>query len=382
MHIKEHLNINIIIIVIGIFAYLFMVGGASASTWTVCASGCDYTMIQNAINNASAGDTILVRDGTYFENVIITKQLTLSGIGMPVVDARGSGSAITLSADGIALQGFTAIRSGLYYGDAGINVTSSSNTLSGNNASNNYDGIDLWSSSNNNILNGNNANSNNYTGIYLDSSSNNTLNGNKANSNNYTGIYLYYSSNDTLISNNASNNIYYGIYLSDSSNNKIYNNIFNNTENVNFYDTKINTWNITRQSSTNIIGGPYLGGNFWANPNGKGFSRTCTDSDKDGICDSPYTLDSNNIDYLPLVYKPTTQDNIIPFPGFTTFPTDPDSDGLYEDINGNGRKDFSDVVLFFDDLEWVAANEPVASFDFNGNGRIDFDAVVRLFEEL
>ena len=38
----------------------------------------------------------------------VNKQLTLRGIGMPVVDARGSGSAITLAADGIILEGFTA----------------------------------------------------------------------------------------------------------------------------------------------------------------------------------------------------------------------------------------------------------------------------------
>ncbi len=63
-------------------------------------------------------------------------------------------------------------------------------------------------------------------------------------------------------------------------------------------------------------------------------------------------------------------------------PTDPDNDSLYEDINGNGRKDFNDVVIFFENLEWVAANEPAASFDFNSNGRIDFADVVKLFEEL
>jgi len=29
--------------------------------------------------------------------------------------------------------------------------------------------------------------------------------------------------------------------------------------------------------NTNIIGGPNLGGNFWANPSGTGFSQTCID---------------------------------------------------------------------------------------------------------
>lgn len=73
----------------------------------------------------------------------------------------------------------------------------------------------------------------------------------------------------------------------------------------------------------------------------------------------------------------------VPFPcDLCKTPTDSGGDGLYEDINGNGRKDFSDVVLFFSYLEWVPIYEPIPSFDFNGNGRIDFNDIIRLFEEL
>ena len=66
------------------------------------------------------------------------------------------------------------------------------------------------------------------------------------------------------------------------------------------------TWNITRQSGSNIINGLYLGGNFWAKPGGNGYSQKCIDSEPDGICDLPYELNSNNIDYLPLTYKPAS----------------------------------------------------------------------------
>ena len=69
-------------------------------------------------------------------------------------------------------------------------------------------------------------------------------------------------------------------------------------------------------------------------------------------------------------------------PGATGVPQDSDGDGQYEDVNGNGRKDFADVVLFFDRMTWIAANEPVAAFDINGNGRIDFADVVALFNRL
>ncbi|MDN7025301.1 T9SS C-terminal target domain-containing protein [Methanoculleus sp. FWC-SCC1] len=66
-------------------------------------------------------------------------------------------------------------------------------------------------------------------------------------------------------------------------------------------------------------------------------------------------------------------------PGYADPPTDPDGDGLYEDLNGSGRLDFADVVVYFEQMEWIADNEPVDCFDYNGNGRIDFNDIVVLF---
>jgi photosystem II stability/assembly factor-like uncharacterized protein len=70
------------------------------------------------------------------------------------------------------------------------------------------------------------------------------------------------------------------------------------------------------------------------------------------------------------------------FPGMTTLPTDPDNDGVYEDTNGNGRTDFADLTLYFLQMDWIGANEPVTAFDPNGNGRIDFADLSALFAEL
>ena len=74
--------------------------------------------------------------------------------------------------------------------------------------------------------------------------------------------------------------------------------------------------------------------------------------------------------------------DVVPLPGYSYPPTDPDQDGLYEDLNGNGMIDFDDVVLYFEYLEWIEDNEPNACFDFNGNGWTDFDDLVKLFEEV
>ena len=85
----------------------------------------------------------------------------------------------------------------------------------------------------------------------------------------------------------------------------IYKNILNN--NFYFYGTSYNNyWNISKQAGKNIIGGLYLGGNFWASLDRAGFSQKCLDDDENGICDIPHTLDGNNSDYLPLAYKPKT----------------------------------------------------------------------------
>jgi parallel beta-helix repeat protein len=302
---------------------ILLANSTNAATLTVCPGGCVYSSIQTAINASSNGDTIQVQSGIYYENVLIIKQLTLSGIGMPVVDANGSGSAITLAADGIILEGFTATGGG-YRPEAGIKVTSNNNMIRGNIAnSNNWEGIDLWSSSNNtlrdnnasnndygiwlssssnNTLSGNNVNSNNYDGIWLFSSHNNTLRDNNAISNNNEGIWLWSSSDNTLSGNLASNNVY-GIYLSSSSNNKIYHNNFINNTNQPYDNVGINSWDSDYPS----------GGNYWSDYPGVDL-KSGPDQNipgTDGIGDTPLNISGREQDRYPLM-KPYGR--VITFP--------------------------------------------------------------------
>jgi PKD repeat protein len=74
--------------------------------------------------------------------------------------------------------------------------------------------------------------------------------------------------------------------------------------------------------------------------------------------------------------------SVVQVPTGTALPTDTNGDGLYDDVNGNGRGDFNDVVVYFNEMSWISANEPMALFDYNGNGRIDFADVVWLFNNL
>jgi nitrous oxidase accessory protein len=65
--------------------------------------------IQAAIFAAHAGDIILVLEGTYYEHIKVDKSVILRGQGMPVLDATASGSAITLKANSITVDGFRVV---------------------------------------------------------------------------------------------------------------------------------------------------------------------------------------------------------------------------------------------------------------------------------
>jgi PKD repeat protein len=77
-----------------------------------------------------------------------------------------------------------------------------------------------------------------------------------------------------------------------------------------------------------------------------------------------------------------TPDQPVALPGMSEIPTDPDADGIFEDLNANSRIDFADVTIYFNQMEWISENEPVSLFDINGNSRIDFADIVALFEEV
>lgn len=125
-----------------------------------------------------------------------------------------------------------------------------------------------------------------------------------------TGIYMREDCHDNELANNTvifSNGS--GVHLLENSNdNRIYNNYFNNTVNVNSEDTIGNIWNTTKKPGTNIVGGPFLGGNFWANLNRTGFSQISNDSNSDGFCDLPYKVNGSDFDYLPLASPPALQE--------------------------------------------------------------------------
>lgn len=117
---------------------------------------------------------------------------------------------------------------------------------------------------------------------------------------NYDGIFLQNVTTGNISGTRISENQHIGLIVNTTSNTILHNNIFNNSASV-FVDQYSwnNGWNISLTSGTNIVGGPNLGGNFWATPNNTGFSQTHADRG-DGICNGSFILASGQIDYLPL----------------------------------------------------------------------------------
>lgn len=108
--------------------------------------------IRAAIATARPGDVIEVQGGTHCEHIKVDKPIVLRGLEMPVLDATASGSAIVLKADGITVVGFRIINAGSWpkvdSTSAGIVVLSDGNRITGNDVSNNFNGLLILGSNN------------------------------------------------------------------------------------------------------------------------------------------------------------------------------------------------------------------------------------------
>ncbi len=270
---------------------MFVAASAMAASATTIYVPDNYVTIQEAVNASNGGDMIIVRDGTYTENIGVDKSLTIrseNGSAFTTVIAADSDLHVfRVTADYVVINGFTVkggnddefySKAGIYlfldvdycnisdnnasYNGDGIWLHGSSNNMIANNIANsnsNY-GIFLFSICDNNILINNTVNSNNVTGIELWGSNNNVIMNNTA-SGNDRGICLFDSSNNILIGNNASNNNYgsyhYGIYLLKSRNNSLTNNILSKND-YGTYLLKSKNNNLTNNILSNNGYGIYM----------------------------------------------------------------------------------------------------------------------------
>ena len=256
--------------------------------WVVDSSGTgDFTSIQTAINSAYHGDSIYVKNATYYEHLTINKTLSLFGENKQTTIIDGGGvdleSVIVVNAYNVTISGFT-IRNSRSGGNAIWIESFNSTRISNNIISNNGDGIRVLHSYGN-IISNNIVKDNPDTAIGFNWAFNNTVENNEI-FGNYIGIGGGFEPcyGNIFFRNNFTSN---GIAVQvDFSNSKFYNNIFSaNAKQVDVYTSTFNaSWDDGYPS----------GGNYWSDYTG-------IDANHDGIGDTPYIIDANNQDNYPLV---------------------------------------------------------------------------------
>jgi len=206
---------------------------ASAADLTVGAQG-RLSTIQQAVDAAKPGDTVRVAPGTYTENVVVNKQLTITAIsGRPTVQAADpSKDVFLLSSPGVRIDGLT-----ITGGASGVEIQGVSKCVVTNViAQDNVRAVYLANSTQNEISNSNLA-GNGY-GVYGDGASNNTISSNVATGERGNGIalgdgiFLNYGDSNIITRNNLSANHVFGISLYTSTRNIISNNTMSDNDNV------------------------------------------------------------------------------------------------------------------------------------------------------
>jgi parallel beta-helix repeat protein len=219
----------ILISFLGIFNFLFK-NSASAETISVCSSGCNYSTIGEAVNQAKAGDLILVGDGSYNESVTIDKPLIIkSENGPEKCTVYHLGFPFIISTSSVQIEGFTLIGTSMwgYWGPTGgIFLNGNNNTIINNVFLNSDYGIYL-KDANQNIIKNNTFKNINHGIYFFSSSSENEISDNYLETNT-SGIKLY-GNNNKIKGNTISAKGKYGIWILNSRNNYLSNNSLTNS---------------------------------------------------------------------------------------------------------------------------------------------------------
>lgn len=391
------IGISKLITLLLVFLILILSSGIGTADEIFVQSG---ESIQAAVNSAVSGDVIIVKPGTYTENINVTVHnlVIKSESGNPtntIIMAKDPAlDVFSIESNKVTISGFKIMEAkkdhagvymykcknctvensrllnntvGVYLknsdynlildnligkGDKGV-VTEQSNynTISGNRASKNRYGFYVPNSEGN-IISNNTLSENKDYGILLSTGVSNTLSENNA-SNNGRGIYLGNSDNNKISDNTVTSNEVFGLFICPKSDkNSVLNNYFNNTVNAIPNNGTDNIYNIEKTAGTNIVGGPYLAGNYWANPNGFGPSEITPDTDEDGIADKVYRLENSDyVDRMPLV-DAEVKETILPVANFST------------NVTGG---DLPLSVQFTD----LSENENERIWDFESDGNLD-----------
>ena len=306
------------------------------TTWTVDNNGpADFSLIQDAVNAASPGDIIQVKAGTYYENVVINKTVSLVGENRAntIIDGNKTDSTVFVTdANNFTISGFTIQGAGAFFGmPAGIYLKNSNNSVVHNNIFRNNTLAAVWVwYCDNSAVSGNVIIDNVGTALDVSSSNNVTIESNTIRNNEY-GISLFFADNCTIIKNTVTGSEDFGIAIDGSGNVVVENTISYNDEGINLYGSELATYD-NEIYHNNFIGNDWQalsgglvsfwddgypsGGNYWSD-------HVCTGNPSDGS--QPYVIGIDSVDHYPFQ----------------------DRNGWYipGDVNGDGIVDILDLRI-------------------------------------
>lgn len=200
-------------------------------------SGDQYKSITEAVNAAQPGDTITISPGTYSENVVVTKSVTIKAASpgsTTVTAADPSKDVFLVQGKNIRIEGLTITGA---TGASGVHVQGASACfVTGISAHGNDKAVYLDGATNCEVSSSSLAD--NGYGVYCDNSSHNTISNNVATGEKGgstalgDGIYMYYSDSNTVTHSNLSSNHVYGLSIFHSSGNTISNNSILKNEDI------------------------------------------------------------------------------------------------------------------------------------------------------
>jgi len=316
----------------------------------------NYTMIQDAINDSKNGDTVFVYNGTYYENLNVSKSINLIGEARntTIIDGLGKeNGTLKIVSDNVLVMNFTIQHSFVYIShDAAVLIFETFNVSIINNIINDNSGIGVFVyNSKNNAVTNNTISNSSSCGIEISSggSYNNIITENTICDNFWGGIELYYTRRNIISKNRIFGN-YYNIRIDDSNFNIISNNtIFNANNSIKILDSSSNS--IINNTITYNRNGIYL-----------------HESDLNNINDN--TITSNNDISVYLFYS---GGNIIKYNNISD-----NNAGLYLDysngntINGNNisRNNWEGLSLWFSSSNNTVTMNNIA---WNNGEGIDFN---------